>query len=96
MEKISINKVKLNFNQKEVPWSDVTLLLETFWHVYWMELFFPLTAQSHSLGVFLDLDLLLDGQVVAAFNNMFFQLWLVHQLHPFLEKRDLEKFEDQD
>lgn len=43
------------------------------------------------LGFLLDLALLLDKQVVAVTGGgrAFLQLWLVRQLHPFLEKKDL-------
>lgn len=43
----------------------------------------------HSLGVLLGPALLLDKQEVAVTRRVFFQLWLVRQLQPFQEKKDL-------
>lgn len=42
-----------------------------------------------SLGLLLDADLLLDGEVAAVASGSYHQLRQVHQLHPFFDKRDL-------
>lgn len=42
----------------------------------------------HSLGVLLDLQLILDGQVTALAKVAFAQLWLMHQLRPYRSLSD--------
>ncbi|KAF7254588.1 Voltage-dependent L-type calcium channel subunit alpha-1S, partial [Varanus komodoensis] len=45
----------------------------------------PLRDSVHSLGVLLDPELSLEAQVMVVARSAFLQLWLIHQLHPFLE-----------
>ncbi|KAF7253353.1 Fibroblast growth factor receptor 2 [Varanus komodoensis] len=45
----------------------------------------PLRDKVRSLGVLLDPELSLEAQVTAVARSAFFQLWLVHQLRPYLE-----------
>lgn len=47
------------------------------------------TLQVHSLGMLLDVGLLLDIHVAVIAWSAFHQLWLVNQLQPFLCKKDL-------
>ena len=49
----------------------------------------PLKEQVHSLGVLLDPSLSLEAQVTSVAQNNHYQLWLVHQLHPFLDRDSL-------
>ncbi|KAF7247787.1 BMP-binding endothelial regulator protein [Varanus komodoensis] len=44
-----------------------------------------LKDRVRSLGVLLDPELLLEAQVTVVAKNAFFQLWLIHQLRPYLE-----------
>lgn len=48
----------------------------------------PRKNQLSSQGVLLALTLLLDKQIAAVARGLFYQLQLVCQLHPFLEKKD--------
>ncbi|KAF7243163.1 Protein mono-ADP-ribosyltransferase TIPARP [Varanus komodoensis] len=45
----------------------------------------PLRDKVHSLGVLLDPELSLEAQVMVVARSAFLQLWLIHQLHPYLE-----------
>ncbi|KAF7235229.1 Protein TANC1 [Varanus komodoensis] len=45
----------------------------------------PLRDRVRSLGVLLDPELSLEAQVTAVARSAFLQLWLIHQLRPFLE-----------
>ncbi|KAF7252470.1 putative RNA-directed DNA polymerase from transposon BS [Varanus komodoensis] len=49
----------------------------------------PLKDKVRSLGVLLDPELLLEAQVTVAARSTFFQLWLIHQLRPYLENNCL-------
>lgn len=48
-----------------------------------------LKDQVRSLGALLDLALLVDQQVTAVARSVFYHLWQVYQLRPFLGKKDL-------
>ncbi|KAF7249036.1 Peripheral myelin protein 22 [Varanus komodoensis] len=45
----------------------------------------PLKDRVRSLGVLLDPELSLEAQVTAVARSAFLQLWLIHQLRPYLE-----------
>lgn len=83
------NKLKLNTDKTKVllvgfnlvPGSGSMLILET------VALIPKLSVRS--LGLLLDADLLLDGEVAAVASGSYHQLRQVHQLHPFFDKRDL-------
>ncbi|KAF7243701.1 Pleckstrin-likey domain-containing family M member 3 [Varanus komodoensis] len=49
----------------------------------------PLKDRVHSLGVLLDPELSVEFQVAVVARSMFVQLWLIHQLHPYLDKHCL-------
>lgn len=46
-------------------------------------------ASVHSLGQLLDLGLPLDSQVAPVASSTYCQLQLVHQLHPYLVKKEV-------
>lgn len=50
---------------------------------------FPLKEEVCSFQVHLDLQLFLDSQMVVLAIGVFAQLWLMHQLWPYLDHADL-------
>ncbi|KAF7240555.1 Thromboxane-A synthase [Varanus komodoensis] len=79
------NKLKLNPDKTEVllvggsdlGMGDLGLVLNG--------VVLPLRDRVRSLGVLLDPELSLEAQVTAVARSAFLQLWLIHQLRPFLE-----------
>ncbi|KAF7246760.1 Reelin [Varanus komodoensis] len=79
------NKLKLNPDKTEVLLVGGSGFGEGGFDLVLIGVALPLRDKVCSLGVLLDSELSLEAQVTAVVRSAFFQLQLIHQLHPYLE-----------
>ncbi|KAF7249628.1 putative RNA-directed DNA polymerase from transposon BS [Varanus komodoensis] len=79
------NKLKLNPDKTEVLLVGGSGFGEGELNLVLNGVALPLRDRVRSLGVLLGPELSLDAQVTAVARSAFLQLWLIHQLRPFLE-----------
>ncbi|KAF7239274.1 Inactive carboxypeptidase-like protein X2 [Varanus komodoensis] len=79
------NKLKLNPDKTEVLLVGGSSFGEGDLDLVLNGVALPLKDKVCSLGVLLDPELLLEAQVTAVARSAFFQLWLIHQLRPYLK-----------
>ncbi|KAF7243586.1 putative RNA-directed DNA polymerase from transposon BS, partial [Varanus komodoensis] len=79
------NKLKLNPDEREVLLVGGSGFGEGELNLVLNGVALPLRDKVRSLGVLLDPELSLEAQVTAVARSAFFQLWLIHQLCPYLE-----------
>ncbi|KAF7254400.1 hypothetical protein EYD10_00419 [Varanus komodoensis] len=78
------NKLKLNPDKTEVLLVGGSGFGEGDLNLVLNGVALPLRDKVRSLGVLLDPELSLEAQVTSVVRSAFFQLWLIHQLHPYL------------
>ncbi|KAF7242123.1 Transcription factor COE2, partial [Varanus komodoensis] len=83
------NKLKLNPDKMEVLLVGGSGFGEGGFDLVLNGVALPLRDKVRSLGVLLDPELSLEAQVTAVVRSAFFQLRLIHQLHPYLENNYL-------
>ncbi|KAF7250944.1 RNA-directed DNA polymerase from mobile element jockey [Varanus komodoensis] len=79
------NKLKLNPDKMEVLLVGGSGFEEGDLDLVLNGVALPLRDKVHILGALLDPELSLEAQVTAVARSAFFQLWLIHQLRPYLE-----------
>ncbi|KAF7239530.1 putative RNA-directed DNA polymerase from transposon BS [Varanus komodoensis] len=79
------NKLKLNPDKTDVLLVGGLAFGEGELNLVLNGVAFPLRDNFRSLGVLLDPELSLEAQLTAAARSAFLQLWLIHQLRPYLE-----------
>ncbi|KAF7241018.1 RNA-directed DNA polymerase from mobile element jockey [Varanus komodoensis] len=82
---VAFDKLKLNPDKTEVLLVGGSGFGEGELNLVLNGVALPLRDKVRSLGVLLDPELSLEAQVTAVARSAFLQLWLIHQLRPYLE-----------
>lgn len=86
MDWMRLNKLRLNSYKLEVLLVEYSLLVGSGCTPLLARFALIPKVSVHRLGVLLDQGLLLEDHVAAVARSAYYHLWLIHQLHPFLDK----------